>query len=147
MRTLIITTFCFFFISLNAQVDKAPDRVRGEGPFNQLIIRGVTLVDGTGSPPFGPVDIVIENNRIKRIAVVGNLEYPSIPKRRPELKEGGKEIDATGKFVLPGFVDMHGHIGGRSQGANAEYVFKLWLAHGITTIRDPFLWQWSRLGT
>ena len=137
MKTLIITTFCFFFISLNAQVDKAPDRVRGEGPFNQLIIRGVTLVDGTGSPPFGPVDIVIENNRIKRIAVVGNPGVPINPKRRPELKEGGKEIDATGKFVLPGFVDMHGHIGGRSQGANAEYVFKLWLAHGITTIRDP----------
>jgi adenine deaminase len=40
-------------------------------------------------------------------------------------------------YVLPGFVDMHGHIGGRSQGTPAEYVFKLWLAHGITTIRDP----------
>ena len=38
---------------------------------------------------------------------------------------------------MPGFVDMHGHIGGQAQGANAEYVFKLWLGHGITTIRDP----------
>lgn len=40
-------------------------------------------------------------------------------------------------YLLPGFVDMHGHIGGQSQGTPAEYVFKLWLAHGITTIRDP----------
>ena len=32
---------------------------------------------------------------------------------------------------------MHGHIGGKSQGADAEYVFKLWMGHGITTIRDP----------
>jgi len=32
---------------------------------------------------------------------------------------------------------MHGHIGGTAQGADAEYVFKLWMAHGITTVRDP----------
>jgi hypothetical protein len=32
---------------------------------------------------------------------------------------------------------MHGHIGGTEQGTPAEYVFKLWMAHGITTIRDP----------
>ncbi|MFX6281328.1 hypothetical protein ABTF86_19910, partial [Acinetobacter baumannii] len=30
-----------------------------------------------------------------------------------------------------------GHIGGKEQGTPAEYVFKLWMAHGITTIRDP----------
>jgi len=40
-------------------------------------------------------------------------------------------------YLLPGFVDMHGHIGGEDQGADAEYVFKLWMGHGITTIRDP----------
>jgi hypothetical protein len=32
---------------------------------------------------------------------------------------------------------MHGHIGGKAQGVHAEYVFKLWMAHGITTIREP----------
>jgi hypothetical protein len=32
---------------------------------------------------------------------------------------------------------MHGHIGGTAQGTPAEYVFKLWMAHGITTVRDP----------
>jgi hypothetical protein len=40
-------------------------------------------------------------------------------------------------YVLPGFIDMHGHQGGVEQGTPAEYVHKLWLAHGITTIRDP----------
>ena len=40
-------------------------------------------------------------------------------------------------FVLPGFIDMHGHIGGTSQGAEPDYVFKLWLGHGITTVREP----------
>ena len=40
-------------------------------------------------------------------------------------------------YVLPGFIDMHGHIGGKEQGTPAEYVFKLWMAHGITTVREP----------
>ena len=39
--------------------------------------------------------------------------------------------------MLPGFIDMHGHIGGVEQGTPAEYVFKLWMGHGITTVRDP----------
>jgi imidazolonepropionase-like amidohydrolase len=133
-----------FFISLLtlcqiglSQITPAPDRAEGEGPFPQLIIRGAMLINGNGAPPMGPVDIVVEQNKIISIHNVG---YPGVeidPERRPILKEGGKEIDAHGKHVLPGFVDMHGHIGGTSQGTPAEYVFKLWMAHGITTVRDP----------
>src|SRR5688572_22153549 len=123
--------------SVFSQVLKAPEKKEGEGPWLQLIIRGVTLINGTGSPPIGPVDIVVEKNRIVTISSVG---YPGVsidPKKRPQLKEGGKELQCDGMFLLPGFVDMHGHIGGQEQGDNAEYVFKLWMAHGITTIRDP----------
>ena len=111
--------------------------MEGEGPFPQLIIRGATLINGNGAPPIGPVDIEVENNIIKQVRVVG---YPGVDineRRRPALKEGGKELDASGMYILPGFVDMHGHIGGGGQGADAEYVFKLWMGHGITTIRDP----------
>jgi hypothetical protein len=123
--------------ALSGQVKKAPDRAEGEGPFPQLIIRDVTLVNGNGAPPVGPVDIVVENNRIAQVQVVG---YPGVPineQRRPRLKPGGRELDCSGMYLLPGFVDMHGHIGGRAQGADAEYVFKLWLGHGITAVRDP----------
>lgn len=139
IHSLIRLTACFFIGLAVAygQLADAPVVQEGEGPFSQLIIRGVNLIDGTGAPMKGPVDIVIENNVIKDIRVVG---YPGVeinPKRRPQLKEGGYELDAEGMYALPGFVDMHGHIGGTSQGADAEYVFKLWLAHGITTIRDP----------
>ncbi|WP_411894701.1 amidohydrolase family protein [Winogradskyella sp. A2] len=108
-----------------------------EGPFNQLIIRGVTLINGDGAPPRGPVDIVVEGNKITNIKVVG---YPGIEIKessRPKLKPSGKELDANGMYLLPGFIDMHGHIGGVSQGADWDYVFKLWMAHGITTIREP----------
>jgi len=124
----------FFFISLPFYLLAQSS---SEGPFNQLIIRGVTVINGDGAPPIGPIDVVVENNTIKEIKVVG---YPGVPlddKRRPKLKAGGKELDANGMFLLPGFVDMHGHIGGTAQGADWEYVFKLWMAHGITTVREP----------
>ena len=120
-----------------SQVIKAPEVKEGLGPFPQLIIRGATLINGNGAPPIGPVDIVVENNRIKSVTQVG---YPGIAidsAGRPKLLPGGKEIQAEGQYVLPGFVEMHGHIGGNAQGADAEYVFKLWMAHGITTVRDP----------
>lgn len=120
-----------------AQIEKAPEKKEGEGPFSQLIIRGVTLINGTGAPPFGPVDIVVENNRIVQIKTVGSPIKAINPEARPKLKEGGKELNCEGMYALPGFIDMHGHIGGTEQGTPAEYVFKLWMAHGITTIRDP----------
>lgn len=127
----------FSFSLLWAQMPDAPKRKEGEGPFDQLIIRGATLVNGTGAPPTGPVDIVIEQDRIIEIQTVG---YPGVPvneSRRPKAKAGAKIIDATGMYLLPGFVDMHGHCGGTAQGTTPEYVFKLWLGHGITTVRDP----------
>src|SRR5215510_8571088 len=119
------------------RVIKAPEVKDGEGPFSQLIIRGVMLIDGTGSPPVGPVDIVVKQNRIVTIAALG-LPVPGMSSdaNRPKLEAGGKELNCEGMYLMPGFVDMHGHIGG-GQAPNAEYVFKLWMGHGITTIRDP----------
>ena len=130
---LLYYSFIFYSYSLFAQ-----DNIMiSEGPFDQLIIRGVTLINGNGAPPVGPVDIVVEKNIIKEIKVVGFPGVPINPKNRPELKAGGKELSADGMYLLPGFIDMHGHIGGTSQGAEPDYVFKLWMAHGITTVREP----------
>ena len=114
----------------------AQDNYLGDGPHSQLIIRGVTLINGDGSPPRGPIDIVVENNIIISIQVVGYDGVPINESRRPKLKAGGKELDANGMYLLPGFVDMHVHIGGDAQGADPEYVFKLWMAHGVTTVRE-----------
>ena len=127
LRTSIFTLLLFNF--LQAQV--------AEGPFEQLIIRGVTLINGNGAPPIGPVDVVVEQNRITKVSTVG---YPGViisNDRRPKAIMGAKEIDANGMYLLPGFIDMHGHIGGKAQGADWDYVFKLWLAHGVTTVREP----------
>ena len=130
----LLYIFLTLFLSINAY---SQEKNLSEGPFNQLIIRGATLVNGNGSPPVGPVDIVIEKNIIKSIKTIGYPGVEIVENRRPKLKKNGREIDANGMYVLPGFIDMHGHIGGRSQGAEPDYVFKLWLAHGITTVREP----------
>jgi imidazolonepropionase-like amidohydrolase len=113
----------------------APDRKagEGEGPFERLVIRGATLIDGTGGPPRGPIDIVIEGNRIVEVESVGSPHAEIDEDERPE--PGTREIDASGSFVLPGFVNNHVHAGGVPKAPDAEYPYKLWMAHGITTVR------------
>jgi dihydroorotase-like cyclic amidohydrolase len=118
-------------------IPAAPPRAEGEGPWKRLILRGATLVDGTGAPPIGPVDIVVEGNRIKDIKSVGAPGAPIDESKRPKAEAGDHEIDLRGHYVLPGFVDLHGHMGGYEQGTPAEYVLKLWMGHGITTSCDP----------
>ena len=131
--TLLLSCAC----TATAAVAPAPARDEGEGPFPQLILRGVTVVTGTGAPAYGPVDIVIEGDRIVDVAIVGTANHPIRDDARPKLAPGGREMDLAGHYVLPGLIDMHGHIGGAEQGVDAEYVYKLWLGHGITTIREP----------
>lgn len=138
MKTFYFFIFlCLPLSTLHGQMSNAPDRAEGDGPFDRLIIRGVTLIDGTGSPAVGPVDIVIEGNTI---ASIQNVGYPGVPineNRRPVTRENDTVLDAEGMYALPGFFDMHAHTGGNAQGTVPEYVYKLWLAHGITSIREP----------
>jgi len=133
--TLLVV--CAAITAQTRQQLPAPDRRagEGEGPFQRLIIRGATVIDGTGAPPQGPVDIVVENNRIREVRSVGQPRVPIREAARP--RDATREIDAQGMYVLPGLIDVHAHIGGLAQGTSAEYVYKLWMAHGITTIRDP----------
>ncbi len=120
-----------------AESNSIKGSVDGDGPYKRLIIRGVNLIDGTGSPMLGPVDLIIENDRITDIRIVG---YPGVPINesiRAQAGPGDAVLDASGMFALPGFFDTHAHTGGLAQGTTPDYVYKLWLAHGITTIREP----------
>lgn len=129
----------FLFILLAGQslfaqaIASPPPRTEGEGPFDTLILYGATVIDGTGAVPAGPVSIIIKQNRITGVRSAG---VPGMPvKPAPKAKPGQKVLDLRGMYIMPGFVDMHEHIGS-TKGIPAEYVYKLLLGHGITTIRE-----------
>jgi len=105
----------------------------GRGPFKTLVVRGAILIDGSGAPPVGPVDIIIEGNRIQSVRSAGTPSLPLRAGRPPQNSD--LEIDATGMYVMPGFVSLHEHAGGAPKNPEAEYPYKLWLAHGVTTVR------------
>src|SRR6478672_11714860 len=119
MRKLFLFLLLLLPALIFSQIKKAPEKNDGEGPWPQLIIRGVILINGTGAPPIGPVDIVVERNRIKQIAVVGSPGMPIDTARRPKLGADGKELHCEGMYLMPGFIDMHGHIVGKEQGTPA----------------------------
>ena len=62
---------------------------------HDIVIRGGEVVDGTGTPP-RRADVAIDGDRITEVGVV------------PEA--GRRELDASGRLVTPGFVDVHTHL-------------------------------------
>ena len=136
MKNLIKLLIVILSLNVLAAPESIPDRVRGEGPFERLILRGVIIVNGEGAPPVGPMDVLIEGNRISEIRNLG-LYKPVPEAKRIPVKPGDRVMELEGHYLLPGFIDLHAHFGGDEQGVSAEYVAKLWLGHGITTIRDP----------
>ena len=82
-----------------------------------LIIRGGTIVDGTGAARFR-ADVAVSNGRVVRIA--------------PVIDEAATEvIDATGRVVTPGFVDIHTHYDGQ---VSWDDLLEPTSGHGVTTI-------------
>lgn len=75
-----------------------------------LLFENVTLIDGTGRPAVPNAWVLVEGDRITRVAV-GEIEAP----------RGSERIDGTGKFLIPGLMDMHIHLsGGRGRGGPDE---------------------------
>jgi N-acyl-D-aspartate/D-glutamate deacylase len=81
-----------------------------------LVLRGGTVVDGSGAPPY-VADVGVKNGLV---AAVG-----------PNLPAGAEEIDATGKLVTPGFVDIHTHYDGQ---ATWDSRLSPSSGHGVTTV-------------
>ena len=109
------------------------------------MIRNATIVSGRGTPgtnrampPEGPVDIVIEGNTIVDIVLMDGVNAAGYGPafRRPT---GDMIIDATGKYVIPGLVEMHAHLPPPSSDFGAhglDYAYRLYLGHGVTIVRD-----------
>ncbi|HUL73435.1 MAG TPA: amidohydrolase family protein [Vicinamibacterales bacterium] len=99
---------------------------RGGGPARGpgvLVVRDVTLVDGTGAAPRAHTSLVIRDGRIADIVVAG---------REPAE---GTVVDGAGRFAIPGLFDGHVHVTG---GTHADAVDELGraLRGGVTTVWD-----------
>jgi cytosine/adenosine deaminase-related metal-dependent hydrolase len=73
--------------------------------YPRLLIRNATIIEGNGTPAAGPKDIVIENNLITNIVPLDAVALSRGEARRPK---GDIEIDAAGKYVMPGLINAHG---------------------------------------
>ena len=83
-----------------------------------LVLQGGTLIDGRGGPPIDDAVVVVRGDRISAVGRRGQIPVPA----------GAKIIQATGRTILPGLIDMHLHSRG--------WKFPLYLAHGVTTVAD-----------
>lgn len=140
---LILVSLCAFALAAPLAAQEpipypVPDRTDGEGPWDRVILRGPIVIDGTGAPPYGPVDIIVEGNIIRSIHNVGTGVTPIHEEDRPPAQPGDHEIRLEGHYILPGFLDMHlhQHYEGEGQRVPTEYIHKLWMAHGIATGAD-----------
>jgi imidazolonepropionase-like amidohydrolase len=73
----------------------------GQPSSNTVALVGARVIDGTGSAPIANAAIVIGNGRVERIGSAASLEIPATATR----------IDLTGKTVIPGLINAHGHLG------------------------------------
>jgi len=118
--------------------------IRGER-YNRLIIRGVTVLSGRGTPgtnrampPEGPIDIVIENGIITDMIPMDAVNAAGYG-RNFQRATGDKVIDASGMYVMPGLVEMHAHLpspGGELGEKALDLAYRIYLGHGVTTVRD-----------
>lgn len=126
----IFSTVLFSVLLLSSLSAQKKFNDLAEGPYDRLVIRNAMVIPGHGGPPVGPYDIVIEKNMITEMIPFD----PVTAERRGESNRptGNRVIDATGKFVMPGMIDLHMHL--RKEPMEIEYVYYTKLAHGVTTI-------------
>ena len=125
--------FLFTLIgSFSLQFVIAQEKFNGlaAGPYKKLVIREAMVIPGHGGPPVGPYDIIISGDRITDMIPFD----PVTSKSRGEIarETGDRVIDAKGKYVMPGMIDLHMHL--RTEPMPLEYVYYLKLAHGVTSM-------------
>ena len=112
MRKTLLLVPLVFSGTLPAQAQK---------PVAPLVIRDVTVIDGTGSASQKEMTVVIRSGRI---AELGKAALVNAPK-------DAQVIDGRGKFLIPGLWDMHGHLTDAGEGALSQLI-----EWGVTGVRD-----------
>jgi imidazolonepropionase-like amidohydrolase len=105
---------------------------------HRLVIKNAMVIYGNAKPPYGPVDIVVQDGLISYIgpsdaAPSASSANPTTPRSLDTV------IDATGKYVMPGIVNAHMHWHEERQAGipqPIQYERNLYLAAGVTTARE-----------
>ena len=102
--------------------------VQKDKPRGEVVLRNARAITMKGDEVIERADILVRDNRIVAVGPAGTLQVPN----------GTREIDVTGKTILPGFVDTHAHMWPdfgihRSQ----VWMYMANLAYGVTATRDP----------
>jgi imidazolonepropionase-like amidohydrolase len=98
----------------------------------RLVIKNAMVIYGNAKPPYGPVDIVLQDGLISYIGTTSDV---------PSSGRGASDavIDATGKYVMPGIINAHMHWHEERQPGvpqPIQYERNLYLAAGVTTARE-----------
>lgn len=97
------------------------------------VLNNVTVIDGTGKPAAPGSAIVMTDGKIAWVGPVAQLKAP----------KGATTVDLTGKYVMPGIIDGHVHVGMMKDvaqdvkfydRANVEADLKTYAAYGVTTV-------------
>lgn len=91
-----------------------------------LVITNVNVLPMNTDRVLPAQTVVIEHGRIRYMG-------PDDPTARPAVRPSGRLIDGTGKYLMPGLVDVHVHFHGNPPEEH-PHLLKLFLANGVTTI-------------
>lgn len=97
-----------------------------QAPFAVVVIRHVTVIDGTGTAPQSDATVIIREGRV---AVIGPSRAVKIPAR-------AHVIEGRGKYLIPGLIDTHMHVAPSVGTPRFDLLLRLTLANGITGLRD-----------
>ena len=116
-------------LSLTASCDPPTDNMRD--PDNLRALIGATVIAGTGAAPIVNAVIVVRDGKIQAVDKAGDESVP----------EDADVVDVTGKFIVPGMINAHGHVGGtlgmEGNHYSRENVLRqlgLYARYGVTTV-------------
>ena len=96
-----------------------------------LAIVGATVIDGSGAEPVSDATVVVRDGRIESVGASAEVEIPA----------DAEVLDAAGKYVVPGLINAHGHVGatlglesGHYSRANVLRHLQLYASYGVTTV-------------
>jgi len=113
-----LTCFALLAVSLRAEVK---------------VLKSFTLIDGNGGAPTANAAMIVNNGRIEWIGPAAQLKSPA----------GAQVIDLSGKYIMPGIINLHGHLGATVDlaqsadnltEANVEKNLKTYASYGVTTV-------------